>query len=413
MSAVGNTLAAWLQRIESVHPLAMDLTLSRARQVAERLQVLSPAPKVVTVAGTNGKGSTVKLLESALLAAGLHVGTTTSPHLYRFNERICINGEPATDMDMVQALQVVDKARGDITLTYYEYAVLAALWLMQRAQVDVAVLEVGLGGRLDAINIVDADIAVITHIGIDHASVLGEDRESIGAEKAGIFRAGQTIVIGDPKPPTSLLEKAYSLNVQPKQRERHFQLCDESAELLVGDHKLSLRQSRLASTNLATALAVVYYGFPELDICASCEIMNDVGLAGRLQRLATDIWLDVAHNPDAARHLLTELGTRLKGQRVHCVYATLKDKDASGFVAELQPLVSNWYLGATTGGRGMNSRQLKQALSGFKKLRISGMDDDLSMLLQQAIAQRCHDDALLICGSFECASVAAKWLAVA
>ena len=413
VSAADNTLAAWLQWIESVHPQAMDLTLNRARQVAERLQVLSPAPKVVTVGGTNGKGSTVRLLEAALLAAELRVGTITSPHLHRFNERICINGEPASDINIVQALQAVDAARGDVTLTYYEYAVLAALWLMQKAQVDVAVLEVGLGGRLDAVNIVDADIAVITHIGIDHVSVLGEDQEAIGAEKAGIFRAGQTVVIGDPTPPASLLEKAHSLNVWPKQRQRHFQLCNESAELLLGDHKLSLRQSRLAGTNLATALAVVHYGFPELDVCASCKVMKDIGLAGRLQQVTTNIWLDVAHNPDGARHLSTELGARLKGQRVHCIYATLKDKDAGGFVAELQSLVSSWYLGATTGNRGRDSMQLKQALSGFKKLQISGMDDDLAVLLQQAVTQQHPDDALLICGSFECISTATKWLAAA
>lgn len=410
-----SSLADWLAWLEHLHPTAMDLTLERAASVVARLSLQRPGTKVVTVAGTNGKGSTVRLLETALRSAGLRVGSTSSPHLFRFNERICIDGIPASDQAVVRAFEAVNTGRNGTTLTYYEYGIIAALWLMREAQVDVALLEVGLGGRLDAVNIIDADIAVITHIGIDHVAILGADRETIGAEKAGIFRPGQLGISGDSCPPASVLDAAHRLGVYLKRRGEDFGVHKDSKELNIGSCKLPLCEPRLAMDNVLTALAVLGYGFPELDLQTAYEVMIDTELAGRMQCIDDTIWLDVCHNPDGARHLAGELGERLQGRRLYCLYATLADKDALGFVKELKGLVDGWYLGATTGTRGRQAAQLAQTLSGIQGgIDILATDEDLMKVCQRAVtrtrAGHIHKDALLVCGSFESVARTTQWL---
>lgn len=407
----GSSLADWLSWIERLHPTTMELTLDRVSQVAQRLRLFPLAAKVVTVAGTNGKGSTVRLLEAALCAAGLGVGSTTSPHVLSFNERIRIGGIAASDADIMAAFRAVAEALGEITLTYYEYAVVAAFWLMHRAQVDVALLEVGLGGRLDAVNILDADIAVVTHIGIDHVAILGDNRDSIGAEKAGIFRAGQLGIVGDPNPPASVLACVAKLAVRLHQRNLHFTLDTRQQQLVIGDKQLSAQPSRLALDNILTALAVVHYGFPDLMLEAAYRTMCDTELLGRMQRVDGNIWLDVAHNPDGARHLASELGARCAAKRVHCLYATLEDKDAVGFVGCLQSLVDAWYIGATTGRRAKRAGDLAQELSCVHDMQVLAVDENWDNLMQQAVIGKDAQDALLICGSFESVTRATAWLA--
>src|SRR5688572_8428365 len=199
------TLPDWLDYIERQHPKSIDMGLQRVREVAQRLGLKRPARKVITIGGTNGKGSTVAFIEAIARAAGWRVGAYTSPHLLRYNERVRIDGVDADDAALVAGFEAIEAARGEVPLTYFEYGTLAALWLFERARLDLALLEVGLGGRLDATNLVDADVAVITTVDLDHQDWLGNDRESIGAEKAGIVRAWKPLVLGEDDPPASVL----------------------------------------------------------------------------------------------------------------------------------------------------------------------------------------------------------------
>ncbi|WP_430543297.1 Mur ligase family protein, partial [Xanthomonas sacchari] len=206
-----NTLPEWLAYIERQHPQDIAMGLERVRSVAARMHLTKPAKHVITVGGTNGKGSTVAFVEAIARAAGWRVGSYTSPHLLRYNERVRIDGDEASDAELVTAFAAVEAARGDTALTYFEYGTLAALWLFQQAKLELAVLEVGLGGRLDAVNLVDADVAVITTVDIDHTDWLGTDREAIGAEKAGIARPWKPLVLGEIDPPSSVLRRAYAI----------------------------------------------------------------------------------------------------------------------------------------------------------------------------------------------------------
>ncbi len=397
-------LSDWLEQITGNEFVAIDLTLDRIRRVASRLQLLSFEGRVITVAGTNGKGSTVRLLEAVLLASGLSVGSTTSPHLRCLNERICINGCPAGDSTLVEAFEVIGQARGDIALTYFEYVILAALWIMKNARVEVLLLEVGLGGRLDAVNMVDADIAVVTNIDIDHTEFLGSTRELIGAEKAGIFRQGQLAVLGDPNPPASVLAQAHRLDVDLKRRGRDF-FVEDDCFLLENQH-LPLQQALLPKSSLATALAVLYYGFG-LNPQDNHRVMLSTRLSGRLQQIKKNIWLDVGHNPAAARYLCEEMSSRSKG-RLRCVYATLGNKDVFGFASALSPVIDGWYLGATLGERGRSARKLAADLARLPQLNIRSVDEDLPSLLATATADQ-SEDSLLICGSFQCVDKATQW----
>ncbi|HWU71156.1 MAG TPA: Mur ligase family protein, partial [Pseudoxanthomonas sp.] len=208
---MNRNLADWLDYIERQHPRSIEMGLDRVREVAQRLGLKQPAKRTITVGGTNGKGSTVAFIEAIARAGGWKVGAYTSPHLLRYNERVRIDGEEVGDAALIEAFEAVEAARGDVPLTYFEFGTLAALWLFQRSVLDLAVLEVGLGGRLDAVNIVDADVAVITTVDIDHVDWLGPDRESIGAEKAGIARAWKPLVLGEIDPPSSVLRRAYAI----------------------------------------------------------------------------------------------------------------------------------------------------------------------------------------------------------
>lgn len=419
------SLDDWLDWISNRHSLSMDFTLDRSHTVAERLGVLKIAPSVITVGGTNGKGSTVRLLSAALIDQGIKTGAITSPHLLHFNERIHINDKPLEDAEIIAGLAGVEAARGEITLTYYEYAVLASFWLLKRAKVEVAILEVGLGGRLDTVNLIDATVAVITSIGIDHTEILGHDREAIGAEKAGIFRPNQITVLGDRQPPASMLAHAAALGVRPhcvgadfgrKFRQDTGKITDHQKAwdfIHLGCKVLPQKPTALAIENVETALAVLHYAFPEFSLERAYKIMQTVTLLGRMSCHKDNIWLDVAHNPDAAQHLAKTLGSRLGSHRLNCLYATLKDKDVLAFVRALQPLVDSWYLGATTGERGCSAAELAHRMQTLAELKIHAVDENFPNLCETAIINKSSNEVLLICGSFACVEQAVNYLNIA
>jgi dihydrofolate synthase/folylpolyglutamate synthase len=361
------SLDEWLRLLETRHPSTIDLGLERVGKVWRELGQLRPAPRVFTVAGTNGKGSTVTYIDGMLSALGFRSATYTSPHVFRYNERVRILGHDVTDAELVWAFNSVEQARGSTSLTYFEQGTLAAFLLMHRAGLDFAVLEVGLGGRLDAVNLVDADCAVITPIGLDHQEYLGPDRYSIGREKAGILREGRPLVCGEADPPASVLERAGQLGVPAQRLDREFHIEPSGSGLLWrgAAGEISSPMSPLAGrhqpNNLATAVAALLTLVPQaLDQPARlAEGIRRVQLPGRLQvhPLDSRVWVDVGHNPLAAEVVAQTLQESGQSAAV-CVLAMLRDKDAAGAVRILEPFVQRWYCAGLAGERGRSSEAL-------------------------------------------------------
>jgi len=355
-------LSDWLLRIQQQHPQAIAMGLERVRAVAGAMRLASkPAPVVITVGGTNGKGSTVAFLETIARAAGLRVGTYTSPHLWRFNERIRIDGVEASDDAIVAAFERIDAARGDTPITYFEYATLAAFDLFERAGLDLAILEVGLGGRLDATNLVDADVAVITTVDLDHMDYLGPDRESIGAEKAGILRAGKIAVFGEKDPPSSVLRRAYALGTIAIRGHSDY-LVDRFEDHWVWREpgfQLALPYPSLAAPvqvdNAAAAVAALRASPLAIPDAAFEQGVARARVPGRLQRIgeSPEVVVDVAHNPQGARQLAAWLAAN--PAPTVAVFSALGDKDIEGVVAALAPRIAAWHLGPITdaGPRGL------------------------------------------------------------
>jgi dihydrofolate synthase/folylpolyglutamate synthase len=369
-----DTLEAWLAWQETLHPRAIELGLERCRAVAARLGLEVPPFPVLTVGGTNGKGSTVALLDAVLRAAGYRVGTYTSPHLLRYNERIQLAGVPVGDDELCATFDRVDGARGDTSLTYFEFGTLAALDLFGRAGLDAAVLEVGLGGRLDAVNLVDADVAVITSVGIDHTDWLGPDRESIGREKAGIFRADRPAVCGDRDPPASVLDAARALPCPLLRIGRDYEVVARGARWDFEGPGGPLRDlphpalaGRAQLGNAATAVAALGAVAPRLRASrdAVAAGLTGVRLAGRLQVLEGPVpWvLDVAHNPQAVRELAAFL--RVRGPvtgLTHALFGVLADKDLAGVIREAAGVVDRWHVVGLDGPRGCDPACVARAL---------------------------------------------------
>jgi len=412
----------WLRWIEKLHPRAMELTLDRVSEIATRLDLSRLAPQVITIAGTNGKGSTLRLVEAALGALGHEVGATVSPHLHHFNERIRISGEPVKDHRIIAAFEAINAVREEMNLTYFEYAVLAALWIIKQAHLQVALLEVGLGGRLDAVNIIPADIAVITNIAIDHESWLGSDRESIGKEKAGIFRPGQQVVIGDPDPPDSVLQVADNLGTRICLRGRDFDFYGDSgfrkAWFMDGERRISvaLPETVLMPDNVLTALAILHKAVPGHELLESIPLMAATTLPGRLDirtcrqdQGKTPVCLDLAHNPAAAACLSAELQRRFPGKDITCLFATYADKDSVSMMKSLSSIVSGWYLTSTSGERGLDAEHLaRRAIRAGTKPVLAG---EMVALLPQAIHRAAtRSGMLLVCGSFQLVSAVQRQL---
>lgn len=421
---IERTLADWLAYLEQLHPSAIDMGLDRSRAVAQQLGLTRPAPRVITVTGTNGKGSTCAFLASLLQAQGLKVGVYSSPHLLRYNERVQIAGVEVDDVELCAAFAAVEAARGETSLTYFEVGTLAAFWLFERASLDVAVLEVGLGGRLDAVNLIDADLALVTSIGLDHAEWLGDSRESVAFEKAGIFRPGKPALCGDLQPPQSLLDQAAELATPLLLRGRDYDLRVATQDWSwygVGPQgeALSLQQLPLLDLPMENAaLAVQAYALLDLPWQAEriAEALACTRVTGRLDRRtlnwqgkALTLLLDVGHNPHAAEYLAQRLAARpLAGKRL-AVFGLLTDKDLPGVVTPLLGVVSNWAVAPLPTGRTRPAGELQAYLHNCDAQAVAYADVPSALLGQCMNAA--DGDEILLFGSFYCVAEALGWLA--
>ena len=363
------SLAEWLEALESRHPKSIDLGLDRVAKVWARMGSPLPAERIFTVAGTNGKGSTVAYISAMVQALGYRCGTYTSPHLVEYNERVQILGQKSSDRELVSAFERVDKACGEISLTYFEFGTLAAFSLMSQENLDYAVLEVGLGGRLDAVNILDADCAVLTPVGLDHQEYLGDNREQIGKEKAGIFRQGGAVICGDPHPPQSVLRTARDLGCAVWRLGQEFQIAEEGDGLYwcMNEECLDLPRPPMPGphqhNNLATAVAAVVCLLPEAlkEPALLAQGISSVKLPGRLHSAlhCPRVWLDVGHNAHAASAVASAL-QHLQLKPRYCVLGMLKDKDALAVVKELDPQVDTWCCAGLEGDRGRSGSNLAE-----------------------------------------------------
>lgn len=406
------SLAGWLARLETLHPNPIDLGLERVAAVAGKLGLLPVRRPVITVAGTNGKGSTVAVLESILGQAGQIAGVYTSPHLLRFNERIRVGGVEAGDDEIVAAFSAIDNARGETSLTYFEFATLAALLVFQSRSVDVLVLEVGLGGRLDAVNIVDPTVAVITRIDLDHQSWLGEDRGSIAREKAGIMRPGIPVVIGDPEPPPELLDSAAVVGAVPVLRlgsEFAFEREPGSwrGTLQGADGRVrrlpALPEGPLMPANICSALQAA--------VLAGCEfsdrqIGNAVTQARPRGRCETH-WLagreyvfDVAHNPAAVYNLLEYLNaTSCKG-KTFAVFSVMGDKDIRAMIQAASGRFDAWFLADQEANpRAARAADVAAVLHAEEQVTVN-VSRNLRQAFHRATELMAEGDRLVVFGSF-------------
>ncbi|MCD9096026.1 bifunctional tetrahydrofolate synthase/dihydrofolate synthase [Luteimonas fraxinea] len=415
------SLADWLSAIEARHPTEIEMGLDRVGAVYARMDCGRPAARVITIAGTNGKGSTVAFVESVARAAGWRVGAYTSPHLLAYNERVRIDGVDVDDAALVEAFEAVEAARGDTPLTYFETGTLAALWLFARAELDLAVLEVGLGGRLDAVNIVEPDVAVITTVGLDHQDWLGNDVETIGLEKAGIARAWKPLIVGDTDPPASVLRHAYRIGAVAVRGGSDFLYAPTDSGTWnwreVG-FEVELPMPTLAAPvqlrNAAVAIAAIRALDRDLDDAALAAGIAGATVAGRLQRFerdGVDVVVDVAHNPQAAQALADWLIAAPAAGRTVAVYAALADKDAPGVVGALAPSIAHWHLAGSTvaGARGQDAATLRARLSEVLDDDVTG-HVDVATALSAALAEAAPGDRVLVFGTFHAAAAALQVL---
>ena len=416
-------LEAWLVLLEQRHPQAIELGLERCGSVYERLGSPRPAKKVFTVAGTNGKGSTVAYLAAMSGGLGQRYGTYTSPHIFRFNERISIMGEPVSDDELVRAFEQVEAARFDTSLTYFEFTTLAALLILQQSDLDCAILEVGLGGRLDTVNLVDTDCAVITPIGLDHQDFLGPDLLSIAAEKAGIIRSGAAVVCTETSPPEPVLQAALKLQAPVYRRGTDFDLFPHSGpdsdtlRFSLGDQSISVARPSMDGEhqldNLAAALAALVLLNPDCFAEANgiSDAIRGCRVPGRLQTVSSspEFLLDVGHNELAAKAVAAFLKDNGRSNTI-CVLAMLGDKSAEAVASALGEVCVQWLCADSNGERGQSgvvlARRVKTALPDAKVSSFGPLED----AMQKAQSAVGEDGTILVFGSFLTVSAATSWL---
>lgn len=398
------SLNDWLTWLEQQHPKAIDLGLDRIAQVADRLQLRQLNCPVITVGGTNGKGSTVATLVSLAKASNRKVGSYTSPHLIRFNERICINGVEVADDVLVRAFEDIEAVRGDISLTYFEFTTLAAFQIFKTSHLDVAILEVGLGGRLDAVNMVDADVSVVTSIGLDHMDWLGNTRDLIGREKAGIYRTNRPAICGDREPPAELIKVA-----QEKGADLRLKGVDFEAQLN-GDtwnyrdslgELTNLPKPGIAIENAMTALAAWRAAGLHLNADEVSLGIKNARLSGRAEVVAhnPEIILDVAHNPHGAEFFMRQLPPNKPNQRTFAVFGILADKDAAGVLDACLGRVDAWFLGSLNVPRGSNWQAIEPLLI-ERGMLIKGRHASIELALREARKHATALDRIIVFGSF-------------
>ena len=411
-----NTLEEWLAYCEQLHPKTIDMGLERVRAVAQAMELRFDCP-VITVAGTNGKGSTCAMLESILMQAGYRTGVFTSPHLVHFEERLRLKGDMVVAADLIAACARVERARGlngvEISLTYFEFTTLAILDVMAHAGLDAVILEVGLGGRLDAVNIIDADCAIITSIDLDHMELLGPDRESIGREKAGIMRTGRPVVVSDPMPPQSVLDHALQIGADLWRVGQDFNVSGDKQQW--GWAGRGRRYSGLAYpalrganqlVNAAGVLAALSALRERLPITAQA-VRNGfafVELPGRFQIIPGQptLVLDVAHNPHSVAALSANLDAMGYFPTTHAVFGAMADKDLATMFARVNPLMDRWYFTDLPTPRAASAQALQTqwAAQNTRKDATAGCFDNPMQALQAAIDVADPADRIVVFGSF-------------
>ncbi len=406
------SLQEWLAFIERQHPASIALGLERVADVFIRLEVEMPFP-VITVGGTNGKGSTCAMLEAMLRAAGYRTALYTSPHLVRYNERVRIAGVEAGDEELAEAFAAVEASRKGTPLTYFEFGTLAALWLFSRARIDAAILEVGLGGRLDAVNVVDPDCAVLTSVAIDHVDYLGADREAIGREKAGIFRRGRPAVVADPNPPQSVLQAPGQLLLINRdfgyaEQDRQWSYWGPGGRRGGLEHP-ALR-GRVQLRNAAAALCALETLRDRLPLAMqeARRGLAEVALPGRFQVLPgrPQIILDVAHNVEAARTLADNLAASAFAPETIAVCGMLRDKDIAGVLREMAPRITRWHLASLPGPRGATAEILESKLGEGNARKYASVGEAFAAALGSAG----ENDKIVVFGSFLTVGEVTAWL---
>lgn len=409
------TLDHWLYFLENRHKQAIQLRLINAARVANSLDVLQWSIPVITVGGTNGKGSTVTALSAIYQAAGYRVGQFTSPHLFRFNERICINQQPIADADLCRLFSQIEIVRAETSLTYFEMSLLAALLYFKEADLDVVILEVGVGGRLDATNIIDADLAIVTTVDLDHQDLLGLDKEAIGKEKAGIFRQGRPGIYADFLPPASLLRHAEMLETELLCLDKHFHFCIEDNQLHI-EHFFQADPLRLPLPALhphaaVSAVIATLCLQSHLPICKQDWVtaLQTMCIRGRQHWVPGDVSFlyDVAHNPQAVAALVQCIEKKLAEQspslsppgKIHAVFSALKDKDICGLIKPLSSIVEQWYPACLSGERAANSEQLQMAFNQALDVHLPCYDSPIQAT-QAALAAAKPGDWIVVYGSF-------------
>ena len=409
MQPLPQSLQEWLRYLESLHPKTIALGLERVAEVKQRLQ-LDPAFPVIVVGGTNGKGSVSAMLEAILHADGYRVGCYTSPHLLDYNERVRIGKRQASDAELCASFAHIEQARNDIPLTYFEFGTLAAMQCFIAHDIEVAILEVGLGGRLDAVNVFDNDCAVVTSVDIDHTDYLGDTRELIAYEKAGIFRAGKVAIYGDPDMPANIVAQADKIGATLWQLGKQFSF--QAAELQWNYIGLSKRSSlpypalrgAFQLNNASSALAVLDVLKEKLPVSMAAirRGLTEVELPGRFQVVPgrPQLILDVAHNPHAAHSLAKNLAAMQPYPKTYAVCAMLKDKDMAGVVRELMWQVDVWLVAGINAPRGATAEELARVV---KQELIEGdvlTFDTVTQALHHACKVADEDDRIITFGSF-------------
>ncbi len=435
-------LSEWLCYLETIHNTEIELGLSRVGKVAKRLAIDFSFATVITVAGTNGKGTTCAFLENALLnetechgqtsKTGLAVAVYSSPHIERFNERLRVNKTDVDDQAFIDAFEQIEQARAEVSLSYYEFTTLAAFLVLMTLKPNVIILEVGLGGRLDATNIIDADIAVVTTIDIDHQAFLGNDRESIGFEKAGIMRANQNIIVGDLNPPHSVVNHAQQVNLSLSQvdkeqalakvkvREQDFTVveqtitsneqalwhwhCRDKNKTQETDFYLNnLQPTHIPRDNVATALMVLKQLGINLTADKVNKLIEQTKVAGRTEMFShhCDVMLDVGHNPHAGKYLANQLNKLRKQKgytKIIAVTAMLADKDISNTLLSLSEQIDDWYIAPLNVPRAATLASMKEALNDFTNS--INCFDNVTQAFKIANQDAKQKDLILVFGSF-------------
>jgi dihydrofolate synthase/folylpolyglutamate synthase len=406
-----DSLKGWLDWQESLHPVKIDLGLERAAQVYHALNPDCIKPITITVAGTNGKGSCIAYLEAIYRAQGYRVGAYSSPHILKYNERIKIDGKPVSDELICEAFARIESVRCNTSLSYFEFGTLAALDIFWRSGLDIQLLEVGLGGRLDAVNIIDPNVSLITSIGIDHIDWLGETREAIGQEKAGIFRAKTPAIIGDCDPPESLLQSAIDKDARLYCINKDFSYKKQTTtwDWFAGDRHISQlpepglkgeHQYRNASS-VILAVEVLAKSLPVSDMAIRIGLKN-IQLLGRFQLIDDKIpvLIDVGHNPEAVKTLVDYLNMTFPDKRIHAVFSMMKDKDIAGVLEIMNPVVYDWFFAPIANPRAATEPLMRKIFSQSSVSRISFGFTGFADAFNAAKNQSLENDLLLVFGSF-------------